>query len=689
MESTSIAQNLTFDVNVFLESTMDCLLSYFVSRRSDSRPHSITNFACRTLYFRWTRLRMGWFLRSGSLLVFALIACTLPFVHAYPNSGISRGQLDGVVTQTGMPFSLFADAAIAIEIDCAAARDLNITVEWLIRQSPCLETRFVHGSDGDAENNTDIGRVWSQMFTNPDSIDADELGEEPILYRRSDDKLAVQCNSSPQWVRLLNQPPSQLKQNRDAVGWTECFYNATLQTSQCRNATTSNSSGGGAEKSASILPFLPRAQTDAHSHVMLRAPRDGIYLIVLRLADADTGSVLNVIGTLNAADKQRMFYANVTVTTKHDYGYLSAVTYPLLPFYGIMSLTYACLGVIWLALCAHKWRDLIRIQLWIGMVIFIGMMEKALFYIEFETLNNTGYPTAGFAIVIAELMSAFKKSLSRMLIVIVSIGFGITRPRLGQDFGRVVLIGILYFIFASVEAIIRLTHAPERPLGAAAIAVIPLTILDTLIWYWVFTALLSTIRALRARRNVVKLQLFVSFMNTLAIAVLASLCFQVWSIWVHHRMRCIMQWKTLWLDEAFWHVLFSAVLLVIMLLWRPTENSQRFAFTMLLEEDVIDDAEAETVFLQELHSSPSAALPNGNAVLGSVRKIDSLSKSASANKSGGGSSAKKHDFTWTDERLPQSITEAIMSECGAGSDDDEVELMTSSRRHRDAQAKMD
>ena len=34
-------------------------------------------------------------------------------------------------------------------------------------------------------------------------------------------------------------------------------------------------------------------------------------------------------------------------------------------------------------------------------------------------------------------------------------------------------------------------------------------------------------------------------------------------------------WKQLWVDEAFWHMLFVVLLLIIMLLWRPTANNQR------------------------------------------------------------------------------------------------------------------
>lgn len=39
---------------------------------------------------------------------------------------------------------------------------------------------------------------------------------------------------------------------------------------------------------------------------------------------------------------------------------------------------------------------------------------------------------------------------------------------------------------------------------------------------------------------------------------------------------CGMQdWKELWVDDAVWHLLFSIILIVIMILWRPSANSQQ------------------------------------------------------------------------------------------------------------------
>lgn len=63
----------------------------------------------------------------------------------------------------------------------------------------------------------------------------------------------------------------------------------------------------------------------------------------------------------------------------------------------------------------------------------------------------------------------------------------------------------------------------------------------------------------------------------------------IWSLKRHRFVVCLKDWKELWLDDGFWHILFSFMLLVIIILFRPSNNSQRFLFTPLLEND--DDEE--------------------------------------------------------------------------------------------------
>ena len=59
-------------------------------------------------------------------------------------------------------------------------------------------------------------------------------------------------------------------------------------------------------------------------------------------------------------------------------------------FYGVMCLVYTLYGAVWLAMMCMSWRDLLRVQFWIGGVIVIGMLEKAVFFGEYERLHNSG-----------------------------------------------------------------------------------------------------------------------------------------------------------------------------------------------------------------------------------------------------------------------------------------------------------
>lgn len=109
---------------------------------------------------------------------------------------------------------------------------------------------------------------------------------------------------------------------------------------------------------------------------------------------------------------QSSFEASVQVDLIGPQGYLSIVDWPLLPFYGLMCGLYVAMGLGWLVVCSLHWRDLLRIQFWIGAVIFLGMLEKALFYAEFQNINSTGLPTKGL-IIMAEIVSCAKRTLAR------------------------------------------------------------------------------------------------------------------------------------------------------------------------------------------------------------------------------------------------------------------------------------
>uniref|UniRef100_A0A8C7L4F0 GOST seven transmembrane domain-containing protein n=1 Tax=Oncorhynchus kisutch TaxID=8019 RepID=A0A8C7L4F0_ONCKI len=123
---------------------------------------------------------------------------------------------------------------------------------------------------------------------------------------------------------------------------------------------------------------------------------------------------------------------------------------------------YILYALLWFLWAACYWKDLLRIQFWIAGVIFLGMVEKAVFCAE-ELIPMWILFLAPGLLIFAELISALKRTLARLLVIIVSLGYGIVKPRLGTVMHRVVGLGVMYFAFAAIEGVLRITGVRRIP----------------------------------------------------------------------------------------------------------------------------------------------------------------------------------------------------------------------------------
>ncbi|XP_022268711.1 transmembrane protein 87A isoform X6 [Canis lupus baileyi] len=347
----------------------------------------------------------------------------------------------------------------------------------------------------------------------------------------------------------------------------------------------------------------------------------------------------------------------MTVEVKGPYEYLTLEEYPLMIFFMVMCIVYVLFGVLWLAWSACYWRDLLRIQFWIGAVIFLGMLEKAVFYAEFQNIRYKGESVQG-ALILAELLSAVKRSLARTLVIIVSLGYGIVKPRLGVTLHKVVVAGALYLLFSGMEGVLRVTGYFSYPL--ALIVNLALSAIDACIILWIFISLTQTMKLLKLRRNIVKLSLYRHFTNTLILAVAASIVFIIWTTMKFRIVTCQSDWRELWVDDAIWRLLFSMILFVIMVLWRPSANNQRFAFSPLSEEEE-EDEQKEPMLKESFEGMKMRSTkqePNGNSKV---------------NK------AQEDDLKWVEENVPSSVTDVALP---ALLDSDEERMITHFERSK-------
>ncbi|XP_060684731.1 transmembrane protein 87A-like isoform X1 [Hemiscyllium ocellatum] len=497
---------------------------------------------------------------------------------------------------------------------------LTFNISWYLRYSHCYNEVF-NMPDGQSivyfENNREVHDGWSGSYAQNFIVDNCTELLKPQLYQ-------------PSVIHVKKLQP--LKENP-----------RNIQDDNKDNTTTE---------------VISSPHSTSERTGLFTSWEDGPYLFILKIqaSHKDSKKEENSQGTISAANvaqqrtkkmeenskvksvpaEQNHLSLTMVVEMKGQYDFISPADWPLMMFFMVMCIMYVLFGALWLVWSACYWRDLLRIQFWIGAVIFLGMLEKAVFYAEFQSIRYKGQSVQG-AVIFAELLSALKRSLARVLVIIVSLGYGIVKPRLGAMLHRVVGVGVLYLIFSAIEGILRVTG---ENFDLALLAFIPLAVLDTALCWWIFISLTQTMKMLKLRRNVVKLSLYRHFTNTLIFAVIASIFFIIWTTKKFRLADCQSDWRERWIDDAFWRLLFSVILLVIMILWRPSANNQRFAFSPLADDDYDDELKEPMLneAFEGMKMRGTKTESNGSAKL---NKVD-------------------EDLKWVEENVPSSMADVAL-----------------------------
>ncbi|KAJ1388200.1 Lung seven transmembrane receptor-like [Sesbania bispinosa] len=275
-------------------------------------------------------------------------------------------------------------------------------------------------------------------------------------------------------------------------------------------------------------------------------------------------------------------------------GYLPGKMAPLMTLYGFMSLAYLLLGLLWFLRFVQFWKDIIHVHYHITAVIGLGMCEMAVWYFEYANFNATGTRPMGITLW-AVTFTSVKKTLSRILLLVVSMGYGVVRPTLGAHgvASRVLLLGLLYFVASeALELVEHLGNINDFSGKTKLLLVLPVVCLDSCFILWIFSSLSKTLEKLQTRRNLAKLELYRKFTNMLAVSVLLSIAWIGFELYFNATDPLSELWQIAWVIPAFWSLLSYALLVVICVLWAPSRNPTRYAY---LEET--DDFDEEGISL--------------------------------------------------------------------------------------------
>ncbi|GMH03817.1 hypothetical protein Nepgr_005656 [Nepenthes gracilis] len=264
---------------------------------------------------------------------------------------------------------------------------------------------------------------------------------------------------------------------------------------------------------------------------------------------------------------------------KNPTGYLPGRMAPLMTFYGFMSLAFVILGIFWFYQYARFWKEVLALQNCITLVITLGMFEMALWYFDYAEFNKTGVRPTGIT-VWAVTFGAVKRTVSRLIILMVSMGYGIVRPTLGGITSKVVMLGVTFFLASEVLELVENVGAVSDLSGKARLLlVLPVAVLDAFFILWIFNSLSATLNKLQARRMMSKLFIYRKFTNALGVAVIVSVGWICYELYFKSTDVYNEHWQKAWIIPAFWQVLSFSLLSVICALWAPSQISMRYAYS--------------------------------------------------------------------------------------------------------------
>jgi len=327
---------------------------------------------------------------------------------------------------------------------------------------------------------------------------------------------------------------------------------------------------------------------DVYSHRVL-VPEDEKQVLDKRLRVRQSGVYILMFSNCGT-DPSMTALVSGTILVKNPYGFLPGNEFHKMPFYGWLSITYIGCAILWAGLSIRWWREYIHIQSCISGVIFLGLLECFLWYLYYEDWNTSGL-RGKFLFMVSLLASVSKNMFSYMLVLVASLGWGVTRPYLDIDTSRrIKVLSLLYIILAFIrEVVLSLKHSHSLSPSFVLFCLLPISLLNGIIFYWVFTALSSLIQNLKERGQSEKLQVFQNLWRILIVVlavVTVTLLYQIFNV----NREMTGSWRHQWLfTDGVGHILFLVILIAMMYLWAPHQHSQRYAYVAAGEKNSKDE----------------------------------------------------------------------------------------------------
>jgi hypothetical protein len=307
--------------------------------------------------------------------------------------------------------------------------------------------------------------------------------------------------------------------------------------------------------------------------------------------DGSAGKYVLVIANCNDVNGRDLTVSG-QYTWSSVHGYLPGNLFGEMYFFFIVFGLYAVLFT-WYACSMNRYRDaIIPIQKWVLATIGIGLLEVFFKAGDLWVWNVDG-DRFWFSLYTGVVVGTLKRAISRCLVVMLCLGWGVTCDTLGEKFKKVVVLGIVYAgtsaardvmtVLAITENEILTVNEETELLDVVTILTFGTALVDVIFYLWIFDALNGTMQYLESMNQVMKLKRYLRLRLILLISVLFAILWTVFGIVdSYNEQRMVTEEENGWVLNAVWEVNYLMVLIGLACLWAPESGAKEYAYVMEL-----------------------------------------------------------------------------------------------------------
>lgn len=318
---------------------------------------------------------------------------------------------------------------------------------------------------------------------------------------------------------------------------------------------------------------------DVSSRFKSSLTSDGIFYATI------SGIYVVVYSNCNSSEKEVHITGYTSWNSKH--GYLPGELYKFMIFYRIVTCFYFALLAWYCYLMRLNKDSRIEIERWIRTTIVLGLLEMFFRSGDYLVWNIGGSRSILF-VCLGILLGSVKQGISRCLLIMVSMGWGVTRDTLGNSMSAIVVFGVAFVgttavidsmvVFATSNGIVFLSWIESEFVSTVVWLVALIRILDVIFVVWVFISLRTTISHLTRLNQSRKLSRICHLRNLVLVSVLFCCLWFMYSVSSTHTQGGIHEKSHAWSSEISSEVNFLFVLIGIAILWRPNANARRYVY---------------------------------------------------------------------------------------------------------------